>query len=80
MESLSFASGSPDGAMVCTNVTVVPDMMVECEEDFTVELTLDTDKDSLSLGDSSTLVTLVDSDGMQYRHSESYLSMTCVFL
>ncbi len=63
-------------------MTVVPDMMVECEEDFTVELTLDTNKDSLSLGDSSTLITLVDSDGMQYRYSEFYPSirLACVFL
>ncbi len=50
--------------MVCANVTVVPDSMVECEEDFTVELTLDTIKDSLFRGNNLTRVTLMDSDSM----------------
>ncbi len=64
MESLSFISGSPDGATVCANVTVVSDGMVECEEEFTVELTFVSSKDNLNLENFSTVVTLVDSDGI----------------
>ena len=59
-----FDSGMVDGSMVCANVTLSMDGLVECEESFTVELTLDTVKDSLSLGaNSTTVVTLRDSDG-----------------
>ncbi len=61
---LVFPSNSSDGDMMCANVTLFPDSMVECEEEFTVELNLDTIKDSLSLGDNATLVTLMDSEGM----------------
>ncbi len=61
---LIFPTDSSDGDMVCANVTVVSDDMVECEEEFSVELTLDTIKDSLSLGNNSTLIALVDSDCM----------------
>ncbi len=53
--------------MVCVNVTVVPDLMVECVEDFTAVLTLDSIKDNLLLGNNSTTVTLTDSDGMHSR-------------
>ena len=49
--------------MVCANVTVASDNLVECEEIFTLELFLDTIKDSLSVGNNSTLITLKDSDG-----------------
>ncbi len=61
---LIFPINSSNGDMVCANVNVSFDGMVECEEEFNVGLTLDTIKDSLSLGNNSTLVTLVDSDGM----------------
>ncbi len=49
---------------MCTNVAVVSDGLVECEEEFTVELSLVTDKQNLDLGNNSTAITLVDSDGM----------------
>ncbi len=58
-----FLPGSPDGDTVCVNVTVLADAMVERVMNFTVELTLDTVGDSLSLGNDATLVVLVDSDG-----------------
>ena len=62
-EPLSFTPGEGNGERVCVNVTLLSDGLVECEEDFTVVLTLDTDGDSVSLGNSSTVVTLLDSDG-----------------
>ncbi len=67
---VTFTSGSSDGAMMCVNVTVVADAMVERVMNFTVDLTLETIKENLNVGISSTLVILVDSDGIQ-----QYLSM-----
>ena len=61
--SVAFTSGSSDGDMVCVNVTVLADAMVERVMNFTVELTLNTEGDSLSLGNSSTLVLITDSNG-----------------
>ena len=59
-----FQFGMSDGSMVCANVSLSMDGLIECEENFTVELTLDTVKDSLSLGANTvTVVTLQDSDG-----------------
>ena len=50
--------------MQCANVTVLSDGLVECEEDFTVELTLSTTGGGIQLGNNSTSVILIDSDGM----------------
>ena len=61
--SLIFLPGATNGESVCVNVTLLTDQLVECEEDFTVVLALDTVGDSVSLGNSSTAVTLLDSDG-----------------
>ncbi len=60
---VAFRPGFPDGDTVCVNVTVLADAMIERVMNFTVELTLDTVGDSLSLGNDATLVVLVDSDG-----------------
>ncbi len=60
---LSFISGSTDGDRVCVNITVFSDLLVECEEDFTVMLTLNTIEDNLLLENNSTFVTLMDNDG-----------------
>ena len=59
---VTFTPGLTDGAMMCANISLASDMMVECEEDFTVNLELNTIKDNLGLGSNSTRVTLVDSD------------------
>ena len=63
---LSFTPGSSDGDMVCINATVLSDDLVECEEDFAVALTLNTVGDSIELGNNSTAVTLIDSDGATF--------------
>lgn len=63
MMLLTFPSGSTDGAVVCANVTVIRDNMVECEEEFSLLLTLETATiKSLSLGNNTTSVVLRDSD------------------
>lgn len=62
---LQFISGSGNGAQMCANVTVIPDNLVECDEEFTLRLTLLTNKESLSLQNNFTSVVLLDSDGMQ---------------
>ncbi len=71
MKSVAFTPGFFDGNMVCANVTVFPDGLVECEEDFTVTLTLNTIEDNLFLGNNSTDVTLMDSDGMIFNNASS---------
>ena len=68
--SITFESGMSDGSMVCANVSLSMDGLIECEENFTVELALETVKDSLSLGVSTTtVITLQDSDGKCLKHS-----------
>lgn len=61
--NVEFLPGSINGTMVCVNVSVLEDLMVESEGNFTVELTLNTNEDSLSLGNSQTQIILLDSDG-----------------
>ena len=60
---VTFPLGSMDSTMMCVNVTVFIDGLVECEEDFTLELDLNTDGDSIRLGNNYTGITLLDSDG-----------------
>jgi hypothetical protein len=60
---LTFTPGSANGTEVCSPITVVPDDLVECEESFTVALTLVTSGASISLGNRIGTVTLLDSDG-----------------
>ena len=61
--ALAFPLGSSDGDTVCTNVTIASDGLVECEEDFTVEVILGTVEDNFDIGNNSTFVTLTDNDG-----------------
>ena len=65
MMPLTIPSGFTDGAMICSNVSLHRDNLVEPEEKFSVELALDNIKDNLILGNSSTSVILKDSDGMK---------------
>ena len=65
--TLVFASGSPNGTMMCANVAVLNDSMVECDEEFSVELSFDAAKDNLILANNTTSVMLMDSDGMSKR-------------
>ena len=68
-----FESGMSDGSIVCANVSLSMDGLIECEENFTVELTLETVKGSLSLGENTTtVVTLQDSDGKCREHCKKY--------
>ena len=59
---LTFSFGSADGSLVCANITVLSDNMVESEEDFTVRLSLLTIGKNLFIGNNATAVTLTDSD------------------
>ena len=61
---LLFSAGASDGDVVCANVTVLPDSVVENKEEFIFELTLNSTKSSLSIGNRSTIVTIIDSTGM----------------
>ena len=54
--------GSFDGTVMCANVTLLSDMTVECEEEFTVHLSLNSSKENLHLANNYTTVTIEDSD------------------
>ena len=61
--SLTFMSGEGNGVNECLTVSITDDNMVECDEQFTVSLTLNTEGDSLSTGNTLTTVTIMDDDG-----------------
>ena len=73
---VTFSSGSADGDKVCTNVTILLDDIVECEEYFTVELSLNTIGGGISLGNNLTAVTVMDSDGRLTLSSSSEPSLS----
>lgn len=62
---LTFLPGSNDSAEMCTSVMALYDDLVEFEEYFTVTLTLGrTSVTGLKLGNSETVVAVINSDGM----------------
>ena len=62
-EQVVFLVGDTNGTERCTNVTIIEDFLVECEEEFSITLDIPTEKTNLFLGDATTSVTLVDSNG-----------------
>ena len=62
-KAVTFVNGSSDGAEICASIAVNSDSLVEHEEDFVVHLSLVTFGANLNLGNSATMVTIVDSDG-----------------
>lgn len=60
---VTFSNGSADGTETCVFITVNSDGKVESEEYFTVMMALVTSGTSLSLGNKTSSVTLIDSDG-----------------
>ena len=63
-ELVVFLVGDNNGTERCVNITIEEDMLVECEEDFNVTLTIITDKPNLILDQSTTIVSIIDSDGI----------------
>ena len=63
-EMIVFLVGDSNGTERCVNITIEKDMLVECEEEFNVTLTIITDKPNLMLDQSTTIVSIIDSDGM----------------
>jgi hypothetical protein len=59
--SLTYTSGSADGAEMCASINVHSDDLVEFEEEFGVMLTLVTS--GPSLGNNKSAVTIIDNDG-----------------
>lgn len=61
--SLTFPSGSTDGAQRCALVTALSDNLVESDEEFSLSLTLVTPTaSSISLGNNRTTVHLTDNE------------------
>lgn len=60
---LTFSPGFSDGMQACTPITTNADLLVECEEDFSVTMTLVTQCPSIQLGNDMISVTLLDSNG-----------------
>ena len=61
--TLTFLSGSIDSAENCTSLTVNSDDLVEPVEDFLVTLDLVTIGANLSLENSTSFMTIMDSNG-----------------
>lgn len=77
--SITFPTGSAGGAEMCASVTVNSDHMVETEEYFIVMLALETSGTSLSLGRNTSVITLIDSDGIVFYTNVSFpLLFPCI--
>ena len=62
MQPVVFQSGESDGAEMCVNISIRNDLTVECDENFTVSISLESDKNNLFLGQDLTTVTIKDSN------------------
>ena len=62
--NLTFASGSGDGALMCSSIVVLSDIKAEGDESFSIKLNLLTAGSSIGLGNHETAVILTDDDGM----------------
>ena len=62
-----FGMTSESGEMVCVMVPILEDSLVECEEQFTVRLSLVTEADEVSIGQATTEVTIADNDGIVFN-------------
>ena len=62
-EMVMFLAGDNNGTERCVNITVEEDMLVECEEEFNVTLDIITEKPNLNVDQSTTIVSIIDSDG-----------------
>ena len=60
--SMSFAINSDDGDMVCFSVTILEDLRVELDEQFSISLSLVTTGSSLQTGSTMTTITILDDD------------------
>lgn len=62
MTTMDFDVDDGDGEMRCLNVTINEDDFVECDEDFTVELSLVTIGAAIALDNSTTVINILDDD------------------
>ena len=62
-EILEFPAGLPDGATRCINVPIMEDVEIEGSETFLCLLTLVNTGMGVTLGNSMTMVTIVDNEG-----------------
>ena len=58
-----FISGSPDGAMVCVNITIVDDGALEGNQTFMVTLRTLDPNDAVMVAMNTTTITIMDNDG-----------------
>ena len=63
---VTFPAGSADGAEMCAYVILNSDYLVESEEYFTAKLTLVTSGTSFTLGNTTSTIALIDSDGISF--------------
>ena len=63
-ETLLFLVGDSNGTERCVNITIEDDMLVECEEEFNVTLTIAAEKPNVIVHQSTTVVSIIDNDGM----------------
>ena len=58
-----FSAGSDDGTLNCLNITIVDDVFIEGNEDFTVTLVLETPGMGVATETTTTTVTIADNEG-----------------
>lgn len=61
----TFSDGDVSGDTVCIDVTIMEDMLVECEHSFSVLLNLVTANRNIMSGNRETEVTITDNDGAE---------------
>ena len=60
--TLEFPAGSGNSLTRCITVDITDDLLIECDETFTVSLTLINSADNLNTDNTQTTVTITDSD------------------
>ena len=62
-EPVIFVVGDSNGTERCANITIQEDMLVECEEEFNITLSVIKEQPNFILGEATTIVSILDSDG-----------------
>ena len=68
--TLEFPASSGNDVTQCITVTITDDMLIECNETFTVSLALLNSAANLNTGNTETTVTITDSDSKWFPNQE----------
>ena len=60
-----FSAGSGDGMMLCIDVSIMEDLLVEGTELFSIKISLVASGQGVTIGMSETIVAITDADGQK---------------